>query len=143
MTAWLIAASAACSNQAVHINEGQVIDTAWKALKPNTSSGNFSNWDVEKIIVVKGSDVADLFEGEPAPGCWKGPEPPQNELITPSKTYCFVQMVPKPATPFPVGRTPSPTEPPFIPEPFLREAFFLIDIESGNILASKLHCVIY
>ena len=66
MTAWLIAASAACSNQAVHINEGQAIDTAWKALKPNTSSGNFSNWDVEKIKVVKGSDVADAFANRTA-----------------------------------------------------------------------------
>ena len=134
---------ASCSNRSLQTNEAQAVDAAWKALKPYSNSEDFSNWESVNSKLVRGDEAANLFEGETAPGCWKGPISLQNKLINPSRTYWLVQMKPKPATPIALDRTPSPTEPPFIPEPFLRDAFFLIDTKTGEILARKLYCVIY
>ena len=64
-----------------------------------------------------------------------------NGEIKPEGDYWFVGMSPKSATPLP-RPTLSPTAPPFIPEPFLRQALFLIDMD-GNVVARKLFCVIY
>jgi hypothetical protein len=51
-------------------------------------------------------------------------------------------MIPKPATPIAQGGTPSPTKPMAIPAPVLRDAFFLLNIETGNIHARKFLYVI-
>lgn len=125
------------------LKEEQVLDAAWDALEPNTSSHDRGNWDVVEVGQVTGKQVAERFEGEPAPGCWSGPEPPGNDEIQAGKTYWYVQMRPKPVTPVPQEGTPSPTAPPLIPEPFLRDAHFLIDPQGGEIVARKLICVIY
>ena len=125
-----------------NLTEEQVLDTVWDALEPNTSSHDRSNWDAIEVDQVTGGQAAERFDGEPAPGCWSGPEPPENDDIQSGQTYWYVQMKPKPATPVP-GVESSPTAPPIIPEPFLRDAYFLIDPQSGEIVARKLICVIY
>jgi len=125
------------------LNQLQVIDIAWEALEPNTSSHTRSNWQVEKVESVTGESVDEQFEGDPAPGCWSGPEPIENKDISPTKIYLYILMVPTPATPEPFYGTPSPTAPPLIPEPFLREAHFLIDPRTSEVVARKLICVIY
>jgi len=51
-------------------------------------------------------------------------------------------MIPKPATAIVQGGTPSPTKPMATPAPVLRETFFLLNIETGNIHARKFLCVI-
>lgn len=119
----------------------QAVNVAWEALAPNTSSGDRANWQVVEVRQVKGRDVARQFAGEPAPGCWQGSTPRPNGAIIAGADYWYVEWVPKPATPLPTA-TISPTAPPFIPEPFLRQALFLIDLE-GKVVARKLSCPIY
>ena len=116
-------------------------EIAWHALAPNTSSGDRANWQLIAIKQVQGREVTDEFEGEPSPGCWQGPTPMPNGEIDAGAGYWYVEMRPEPATPLPTV-TLSPTAPPLIPEPFVRQALFLIDSE-GNIVARKLFCVIY
>lgn len=123
--------------------EAQVLDLVWEALEPNTSSHARSNWGVVEARVLKGETMAKQFEGEPITGCWFGPSPPENREIRPANDYWYVLMTPSPATPEPFYGTPSPTAPPLIPEPFLKLAHFLIDPNSGEIIARKLICVIY
>jgi hypothetical protein len=131
------------SEEMVEPGRSQVVEIVWEALEPNTSSRERSNWQVVEVRSVSGESVAERFEGDPAPGCWSGPEPPENKAVRASKTYWYVLMVPTPATPEPYPGTPSPTAPPQIPEPFLREAHFLVDPRTNEIVARKLHCVIY
>jgi hypothetical protein len=123
--------------------KSQVIDIVWDALEPNTSSHNRLNWQVVQAELVTGGSVVEHFEGEPAPGCWSGPKPPENQEIDPINEYWYVLMAPLPATPDPFYGTSSPTAPPLIPEPFLKQAHFLIDPNTGDILARKLICVVY
>jgi hypothetical protein len=136
----LVAACGGGSPEAV-IDADAVPGVAWDALAPNTSSGDRANWEVAVVERVKGRDVADEFEGAPSPGCWKGPTPVPNGQVGTGTDYWYVEMQPRPATPLPRA-TISPTAPPFIPEPFLRRALFLIDLQ-GNVVARKLFCVIY
>ena len=93
--------------------------------------------------VVSGGDVMDQFSHEPAPGCL-GPMPPANTAIVQGGHYWFVHMRPASVTPVPVPTEMySPTAPPAIPEPFTREARFLIDPAGGHVIARALSCVIY
>jgi hypothetical protein len=64
-----------------------------------------------------------------------------NGEIQAGDDYWVVEMSPLPATPLPVP-TLSPTAPPFVPEPFLRRALFLLDVD-GRVVARKLYCVVY
>lgn len=125
------------------ISQSQVIDIVWDAVEPNTSSHNRSNWQVVEVQLVIGESVAERFEGEPAPGCWAGPKPAKNKSINSKDNYWFVLMTPKSATPMAFYGTPSPTAPPLIPEPFLMEAYFLVDPKTSDIVARRLICVIY
>jgi hypothetical protein len=84
--------------------------------------------------------VAEEFEGRVSYKYCGGPEPPPNGEIDPSQTYWYVEMRPQPATPS--GQSMSPTAPPLVPEPFLRQALFLID-ENGEVVARVLACVVY
>lgn len=134
-----------CTNPASDqkaLTQEQVEDAAWGALEPNTSSHDRANWQTETLELVEGQHVADRFEGESAPGCM-GPKPPPNQPVSPSATYWHVVMRPVPVTPQPWGGTPAPTAPPLIPEPFTREAQFLLDADQGTVVARKLMCVIY
>ncbi len=123
------------------LTEQQVADIAWQALAPNTASGDRANWQAVEARQVKGRDVAEKFAGEAWLGCWKGPTPVPNGEIRSGADYWYVELMPQPATPLPAA-TISPTAPPLIPEPFLRQAFFLLDSE-GQVVARKLYCVIY
>lgn len=117
---------------------------AWADLEPRTSSGDLANWQLIEVEQLRGADAAGQFEGEIAPGCWRGPTPQPNQTIHAAQSYWLVHMRPKPATaePWPHDGTPPATAPPMIPEPFLREAFYLMN-EDGHIIARKFVCVIY
>jgi hypothetical protein len=126
------------------VDESELIDIVWETLEPNTSSHDLANWDAVDIREVKGNEVVEQFEDDPAPGCWQGPLPPENGTIDPSQTYWYVHMQPRPATPIPPKEGEySPTAPPLSPEPHTRGATFLLDMDSLEIVARKLICVIY
>ncbi len=125
------------------LGQSQIMDLVWEALAPNTSSGDRANWEVAVAQQVLGRQVAEQFEGEPAPGCWKGPTPEENGEVIAVNMYWYVRMQPRPATAVPQQGTVSPTAPPIIPEPFLRDAYFLLDPIDGRVIARKLLCVIY
>ncbi len=150
----LALALAACSGQTeplseqvtvpslVKDGEQQVLDTAWEALEPNTSSHNRANWEVAEVRHMVGREVVEQFEGKPPSGC-PGPTPPANGTISPSGAYWYVHLKRRPATPWPREGTISPTAPPAVPEPFMYQAMFLIDPAGGQVVARKLYCVIY
>lgn len=151
----LIAALAACSPGAPDTpdapplpptpGEQQVVDIAWQALEPNTSSHNRAAWELVEAQTVKGQEVLDLFEGEPVPGgCAPGSTPPENAEIAPNGSYWHVQWRPRASKPRPLPTEQySPTAPPRLPEPYLYQAHFLIDARTGQVIARKLFCVIY
>ena len=131
-----------CSTKTAPLREQQVIDIAWLALEPNTSSHNQAAWEVVSVQSVRGQEVLDMFEGEPV-SC-PGPTPPKNAMIALDSFYWYVQMQRRPATPQPQPTEQfSPTAPPRIPEPFLYLAHFLIDSRTGHVVARKFDCVIY
>ena len=138
----LALALAACLGQTSPLSEQQVRDAVWEALEPNTSSHNRANWEVAEVRQVVGREVAEQFEGKPAPGC-PGPTPPTNGAISPSSAYWYVHIKRLPATPLPQKGTISPTAPPAVPEPFMYQALFLLNVTDGQVVARKLYCVIY
>jgi hypothetical protein len=123
--------------------EQQIRDAAWTALEPNTSSHNRTNWEFVQVKQVKGQEISSKFDGRPSAGCWMGPTPSPNEAISPAGSYWYVELKPHPATPVPRNRTVSATEPPAVPEPFLRQALILLDVSDSKIVARKLFCVVY
>jgi hypothetical protein len=145
LLACLILTLTACSSQVAPLGEQQVADIVWQALEPNTSSHNRAAWEIVGVEAVTGRDIRGLFEGEPVPGaCAPGPTPPDNAAIARSSSYWYVEMRPRSATPRPcrTGQF-SPTAPPSVPEPFVYQAHFLVDASTGQIVARKLHCIIY
>jgi hypothetical protein len=121
----------------------QLRDLAWQALDPNTSSHDLANWEVIDLRQVEGREIAGEFADPPANGCPYWPSPAPNAPIAATETYWLVRFHKRPATP-PAGATPvSPTAPPNVPEPFIYQAFFLIDPGSGQVVARRLFCVIY
>lgn len=114
---------------------------AWEVLEPISRSKDRANWLVLQSEQVQGRDVEDEIPDQAQFGCFHEVEP--NPPIVGSKIYWYVVFKPAPATPMPLGRTPSPTEPPAIPEPFIQEARFLVDPESAQVVAQAVYCVIY
>lgn len=143
--ACLTLALTACSAKAVPLSQQQVADIVWQALESNTSSHNRAAWEIVTVHSSTGREVQALFAGEPVPGgCAPGPTPPANAAIVLDQTYWYVQMKPRSATPRPQPTEQySPTAPPSVPEPFVFQADFLVDASTGQIVARKLHCVIY
>jgi len=125
------------------LTQEEAVSAAWVAFEPNTSSHDRGNWDVVEARELAGREVADQFEGRVAPGCYVGPTPPANSDIRASGQYWYVHLKARPATPLPSTGTVPPTAPPRIPEAFVREAWFLLDRTSGQVVARKIHCVIY
>lgn len=138
---FLTPALAACGAQEGTLGEQQVLDLAWRALEPNTSSHDRANWEAVTVREVTGLQVADEFADASAWGC-PGQTPPANREIGPSSRYWFVEMKKRPATPKPQMGTPSPTAPPLVPEPFIYQAMFLLDA-GGEVVARRLFCVVY
>jgi hypothetical protein len=133
------------SDEVNPLSEQQVVDIAWQALEPNTSSHDLAAWEVVDVRVVTGLEVQDLFEGEPVPGgCAPGPEAPDNAAITLDGPYWYVEMKARYATPQarPTEQY-SPTAPPLVPEPFVYQARFLIDAGTSQVIARKIDCIIY
>jgi hypothetical protein len=124
------------------VDEDQARDLAWKTLEPHTNSNNRDRWEAIEARQVSGEAIAERFEGEPAPGC-PGPEPAPNQTIDPSQRYWLVHFEPLPATPIPQEGDVPPTAPPIVPEPFIYQAFFLLQPDSGQIVAMSIFCIIY
>jgi hypothetical protein len=138
----LTLALAACSVAEPALTEAQVAAIAWQALDGRTSSHNRSNWEVLELRRVTGQEIAATFEGKPDAGCALGPAAPASGTIASQDTYWYIYLAPRPATPQPA--TPlSSTAPPSIPEPFMYQAHFLINLTTGEVVARKLYCVIY
>lgn len=130
------------ANAASTLSQEQVRELAWQALDPNTSSHDPANWDVIDLRQVEGREIAKEFEGQPATGC-PGPTPLPNAPVDAIESYWLVQFQKRPVSP-PTDATPlSVTAPPNVPEPFMYQAFFLIDPGSGQVVARRLICVIY
>jgi hypothetical protein len=128
----------------IQLSEDQVLEIVWGALEPNTSSHDQAAWETISVQTVTGREVQDLFEGEPVPCGWvPGPTPPANATIALDGAYWVVLMRRRYATPPPYPAPLSPTAPPNIPEPYVYEAHFLVDLSTGQIVARKLSCVIY
>ncbi|MFN8454165.1 MAG: hypothetical protein U0401_05735 [Anaerolineae bacterium] len=132
----------ACSGNATPLPQTQIENRVWQALEPNTSSHQQANWEVVESRAVSGGEVSERFAGKPDPGCVPGPTPSPNQSISPTATYWYVHMRPRPATPLP-DKFYSPTAPPNIPEATVRQAEFLVDPNTGKIVARKFQCVIY
>ncbi len=124
------------------LSGSQVRDLAWQSLKPHTSPHNLDNWVYIEVKQVTGREVADKFRGDPAPGCWQGPLVDQNEKINPHDMYWYVHLKPREVTPLPTP-TAFPAASPYTPEPFISQAFFLLDPANGRVGARKISCVIY
>ena len=132
----------ACAPQVDSIGEQEAANIAWQAFEPNTSSHNRAAWEIVDARLVVGKDIQDQFEGEPG-GC-PGPPPPDNATIAGDASFWFVQFKRRPATPLPEPTEQySPTSPPLVPEPFVYEAYFLLEAATGEIVARKIYCVIY
>ncbi len=136
----LCLALAACGGRTESLTEEQVLDAAWEDLEPHTSSHDRDAWEVVEIKQVEGREVDDVFEREQPRCVWPTPLP--NDTIQSTAEYWYVELRPRPATPLP-GAEISPTAPPNIPEPFVRDAFFLIDPTDGTVEARMLFCVVY
>lgn len=142
--ACLTFALTACSPATTPPGAQQVRELTWQALEPNTSSHDRANWEFVEVKQVSGHEVIDRFTGEPAPGCWQGPPPPENAAIIYNGFYWYVDLKPRSATPLPSPTEEfSPTAPPNILEPFLYRAEFLVDTGTGLIVARKLSCSVY
>src|SRR3989304_9917555 len=75
------------TGEKVALSETQARDRAWQALEPNTSSHDQANWQFIEVRQVVGHEIADHFEGEPAPGCWQGPTVAPNGKVDPSGSF--------------------------------------------------------
>jgi hypothetical protein len=139
---WVLAVLtlAACAGSLGTVTRDQALDNAWRDLEPHTSSHDLDNWEVIEAKKVTGREVAEVFERDQPRCVWPTPQP--NEEVESATTYWYVEMKPRPATPLP-GEKLSPTAPPRVPEPFVYDAFFLVDPSSGEVVARMLHCVIY
>jgi hypothetical protein len=139
----LVAVALICSCRRESLTEQQAVEASWQAFQPNTSSGDRANWHVMEVRQVQGSEVAKEYEGGPrSHGCWQGPTPPANGTVSPATRYWYVRWAPRPATELPRTRI-SPTQPPAVPEPFVVEGRYLLDLTSGAVVARKLSCIIY
>jgi hypothetical protein len=131
-----------CLDQTETVNAQEALDITWRTLKPYSSSKDRDKWEISELRKVAGRDVVSEFAEINFAYC-PGPAPKENQAIKPTGRYWYIVVQPHPATPMPpVGET-SPTAPPNIPEPFVREASFLIDMFDGTLIAVKMNCVVY
>ena len=131
-----------CITQTTRLGQDQAVDIAWDALRPNTTSGKSDNWQVSEALRVTGRDVVNEFADARFTNC-PGPMPPENKAIKASSEYWYIKVVPVPITPVPQGSEITTTNPPSIPEPFIKEVLMLIDVFSGQVAARKFTCLAY
>ena len=135
----------ACNALPAAGGEQKAIDVAWQDFEPLTSSRNRANWDIKQVSRVTGNQVSQLYGGVNPFYCVAARRTgkfPDNQTLDANKTYWQVHFYPKDATPLPRTRL-SPTEPPAIPEPNLRDARYLIDPNDFHIVARAYGCVVY
>jgi hypothetical protein len=132
----------ACLNQSDTLGAQQALDIVWEDLEPHTSSKDRQKWEIGDARQVDGRDVVEEFANTTSAYC-PGPPIPDNQPIQLSGEYWYILVLPHPATPMPQEGETSPTAPPAIPEPFVREAAYLIDIFEGKIVARRLNCIAY
>ncbi len=139
----LLFSLAACNSRPSRLTQGQVIDLAWKALEPYTSSQRRENWDILQAEKVTGLQVVDQF-GDVVHRKCPGPALAENQAIHASGEYWYIKVAPKhliedkpkPNSNSKVGSAPEG----LIPEPILQEATFLIDPFSGQVVAQTFNC---
>ncbi len=131
-----------CINPSPRIGYDQLIDITWKALQPNTTSGNPDNWEVGEARRVIGREVVNEFVEARFINC-PGPLPPENKAIKASSEYWYIRVVPASATVVPEGTETSQIDPTQSPEPLISEVLMLIDAYSGQVVARKFTCRVY
>jgi hypothetical protein len=125
------------------IRQGEAEALAWQALQPYTHSRDRANWAIQQTQIIQGDTLPAPLQKERDETCFRtySTQPPPPENIQPSFKYWLVIFVPLPAT---AQVTPlSVTAPPRIPEPFVRQAYILIEANTGKLGAFRLSCVIY
>jgi hypothetical protein len=133
--------SAACSGQQTRLRQDQVVQIAWNNLAPSTSSQNRDNWVVVESRRVAGREVVEQFANAQLSLC-PGPPPPENHAIRAVSEYWFIRTRPAHlANPdSQSGVVKDNIEAP-VPEPLIKEALFLIEPFTGNVIARKIYCV--
>lgn len=140
-TAVTPAASPTTERASGTMDRAQAEAIAWEALEPISHSNDRGHWLVIRAEQVRGREVEDEIPALAQFGCFHQAQP--NPPIERSKIYWYVVFKPAPATPRPLERTPSPTEPPAIPEPFIQEARYLVDPEHAQVVAQAVYCIVY
>lgn len=139
---WL-AGCAAMGGGAPPMGSDRAVGIAWQALDPYSASHQLSNWQVVEARAVSGADIREQFKNDVSTYC-TGPKIEHNQPIADAAQYWYVHLKPRDVTPLPVAtENYSPTAPPAIPEPSLRDASFLIDPASGQVVARSVSCVVY
>jgi hypothetical protein len=139
----MVLLSACIGGRTPPVSQGEAERIAWEILKPFTDSQDRSNWAVQDTQIIKGDALPEAFQNEREETCfqWYSADPPPPENIRPTATYWLVEFAPLPATA--QGTPLSSTAPPRIPEPFVRQAFLLIDSTTGQVDGFRLRCIIY
>ena len=135
--------TSACTRTSSEVSRAEAEAIAWQALEPYTSSHQAANWKVSQSRQVKGDELPEIFQKERVETCFNrnAAPPPPPEEFQPAGRYWLVVYEPLPATP--KSTALSPTDPPHIPEPFVRQATLLIELQDGELAGFRLGCVIY
>jgi hypothetical protein len=134
---------AGCATTLIRDNQIDLFDNAWVALDPFTNSHEPTNWTVVDQKQMKGNALPEVFLTERSNYCFGSKTPPPEKALEESNNYWYLVLEPIPATESPQITKLSPTQPPDIPEPFVRRGLFLIDENTGVLVAFRLVCVVY
>ena len=129
----------ACSSQKGRMGQQQALEIAWKALDPNTVSHDNESWEISEARKVVGGEVVKEFALPTRENC-PGPRLPDNQPIKVSSEYWYIKVLPHPKVFRPQKDTAAANSLPVVPEPNIKEAIFLIDMYSGEVVARKLTC---
>lgn len=138
LLALLGGALAGCVKQPKRVTQEQLLNIIWADLRPTTSSQDRGNWDNTQISLVTGREVVSEFSVVPVSRC-PGPALPENRPIRATSQYWFVKVAPKTIGPEYTPAVPT-TDEPFIPEPLIQQASYLVDSITGEIVARRLFC---
>lgn len=135
----LVAALSSCANPSGRLRQDAVLDIAWETLSPYTASQNRLNWEIVEARRIAGREVVHLFSDTGLRRC-PGPLPPENQAIRASSEYWYIKVVPSHLIAGSQSNRPGSNPNTPIPEPIIREASFLIEPFSGDVVARKLYC---
>lgn len=130
---------AACIQGGRSLRQQEALEIAWAALKPNTLSQNRDYWEIHEARIVYGKDVVTDFSAIQRMNC-PGPMLPENKPIKISTEYWYIKVVPHPEVVRNEEETGSNKKITIVPEPNIQEAYFLIDVYNGGIVARRLVC---